>query len=45
MRAEESFNLWMDIYLESEPLRETLEAQKKHDQFMDYLGQNPKIPE
>ena len=45
LRAEESFDLWMDIYPESEPWCETLEAQKKHDQFMDYLGQNPKNPE
>lgn len=45
LRVEESFDLWMDIYPESEPWRETLEAQKKHDQFMDYLGQNPKNPE
>lgn len=45
LQVEESFNLWMDIYPESEPWFEKLEAQKKHDQFMDFLGQNPKIPE
>ena len=45
LRAEESFDLWMDIYPESEPWLEALEAQKKHDQFMDYLGLNPKNPE
>ena len=45
LRAEESFNLWMDIYPESEPWLEKLEAQRKHDQFMDYLGLNPKNPE
>lgn len=45
LRAEESFNLWMDIYPESEPWPTKLEAQKHHDQFMDYLGLNPKNPE
>ena len=45
LRAERSFDLWMDIYPESESMPELLTIQKKHDQFMDFLGQNPKNPE
>ena len=45
LRAEESFNLWMDIYPQSEPMLELLKAQKSHDQFMDHLGLNPKNPD
>ena len=45
MQAEEKFNRWMDIYPESEPWTQLLDAQKKHDQFMDTLGLNPKNPE
>ena len=45
LRAEEKFNLWMDIYPESERWPETLQAQKAHDQFMDQLGLNPKNPD
>lgn len=45
LRAEESFDLWMDIYPESETWLERLETQKKHDDFMDFLGNNPKNPE
>jgi len=45
LRAEESFNLWMDIYPESEPWIEKLDAQKHHDEFMDYIGLNPKNPD
>lgn len=32
----------MDIYPESERCPEALKAQKSHDQFMDYIGLNPK---
>ena len=42
IKAEEAFNLWMDIYPESERCPEALKAQKSHDQFMDYIGLNPK---
>lgn len=42
IKAEEAFNLWMDIYPESETWPETLQAQKSHDQFLDYVGLNPK---
>ena len=42
IKAEEAFNLWMDIYPESERWPEALKAQKSHDQFMDYIGLNPK---
>lgn len=45
LRAEESFNLWMDIYPESEPWQERLRMQASHDQFMDHIGLNPKNPE
>lgn len=40
IKAEEAFNLWMDIYPESERCPEALKAQKSHDQFMDYIGLN-----
>ena len=42
IKAEEDFDLWMDIYPESEPDPDKLDIQKKHDQFMDYVGLNPK---
>ena len=42
INAEEKFNLWMDIYPESEPWLERLNIQKTHDQFMDRIGLNPK---
>lgn len=42
LRAEESFNLWMDVYPEFESWPEKLQAQKKHDEFMDFIGLNPK---
>ena len=42
LRAEESFNLWMDIYPESEPWQERLKIQKAHDEAMDKMGLNPK---
>ena len=42
IKAEEAFNLWMDIYPESESWPDKLKAQKAHDQFMDHIGLNPK---
>lgn len=45
IKAEDDFNLWMDINPESEPWLEKLQAQKHHDEFMDMLGLNPKNPE
>ena len=42
IKAEEDFNLWMDIYPESESWPDKLEAQKAHDHFMDHIGLNPK---
>ena len=45
LKAEAYFNLWMDIYPQSEPMLELLKAQKSHDQFMDHLGLNPKNPD
>ena len=41
----QAFNLWMDIYPESERWPEKLKAQKAHDQFMDHIGLNPKNSE
>ena len=45
LRAEESFNLWMDIYPESEPWLDRLKIQKTHDERMDFYGLNPKNPD
>lgn len=45
IKAEEAFNLWMDIYPESEPWKEKLQIQKSHDQLLDQLGLNPKNPD
>ncbi len=42
MQAEADFNLWMDIYPESEPWQDRLDMQKSHDEIMDKLGLNPK---
>lgn len=42
IKAEEAFNLWMDIYPESERWPDKLKTQKAHDQFMDHIGLNPK---
>ena len=42
LKAEADFNLWMDIYPESEPWKERLNLQKTHDEFMDKIGLNPK---
>ena len=38
----EDFNLWMDIYPESEPWQERLKIQKAHDEVMDKIGLNLK---
>ena len=42
LAAEAKFNLWMDIYPESEPFPMNLQIQKAHDEFMDKMGLNPK---
>ena len=42
LKAEDSFNLWMDIYPESEPWKELLKAQEAHDKVMDNIGLNTK---
>ena len=42
LKAESDFNLWMDIYPESEPFSMNLQIQKSHDEFMDKIGLNPK---
>lgn len=42
LQAEADFNLWMDIYPESEPWQNRLDMQKLHDEIMDKLGLNPK---
>lgn len=42
LKAEADFNLWMDIYPESEPFDMNLQIQKTHDEFMDKVGLNPK---
>ncbi|MCL3784074.1 helix-turn-helix transcriptional regulator [Roseburia hominis] len=42
LKAEADFNLWMDIYPESEPFPMNLQIQKTHDEFMDKMGFNPK---
>lgn len=40
LKVEAEFNLWMDIYPESEPLTEILKMQKKHDKIMDQISLN-----
>ena len=40
LKAEADFNLWMDIYPESEPWQERLKIQKAHDEVMDKLGRS-----
>ena len=42
LKAEADFNLWMDIYPESESWQQRLDIQKAHDETMDKLGLNPK---
>lgn len=41
LKAEADFNLWKDIYPESEPWKERLNLQKTHDEFMYKIGLNP----
>ena len=43
--AEDAFFLWMDVYPETEMWPDRLQIQKKHDEFMDFVGLNPKNPE
>ena len=38
LKAEADFNLWMDIYPESEPWQERLKIQKAHDEVIDKIG-------
>lgn len=42
LKAEADFNLWMDIYPESEPFDLNLKIQKAHDEAMDKIGLNSK---
>lgn len=42
LKAETDFNLWMDIYPESEPFDINFQIQKTHDEFRDKIGLNPK---
>ena len=42
LKAEANFNLWMDIYPESEPWQERLKIQKAHDEVMDKIGSSIK---
>lgn len=42
LKAEAKFNLWMDIYPESEPFPMNLQIQRTHDEFMDKMGLNPR---
>ena len=45
LAAEDAFYLWMDVYPETETWPDRLRLQKSHDEFMDYIGLNPKNPE
>ena len=38
LKAEADFNLWMDIYPESESWQQRLDIQKAHDEVMDKIG-------
>lgn len=42
LKAEADFNLWMDIYPESEAWQDRLKIQKTHDDVMDKIGLNQK---
>ena len=42
LKAEADFNLWMDIYPESEAWQDRLKIQKAHDDVMDKMGLNIK---
>ncbi len=43
LKAEADFNLWMDIYPESEPFDVNLKVQEAHDEMMDEIAWNPII--
>lgn len=43
LKAESDFNLWMDVYPESEPSGMNLQIQKSHDAAMDEIGLNPEM--
>lgn len=45
MAAEESFNLWMDMYPETDPDQKMVEIQRTFDEHVDYYGLHPKTPE
>lgn len=38
LKAEAAFNLWMDIYPESEPFDLNLKIQRAHDEALDEIG-------
>ena len=40
--AEKSFDLWMDMYPRTDADPDMLRIQQKHDDVLNYLGQNPK---
>ena len=42
LKAEADFNVWMDIYPESEMWQDRLKIQKAHDDVMDKMGLNSK---
>ena len=42
LKAENDFNLWMDIYPEFESWPDRLAIQQSHDQIMDQMGLHPK---
>lgn len=42
LKAEADFNLWMDVYPESEPFDLNLKIQEAHDKAMDKIGLNSK---
>ncbi len=41
LKTEADFDLWMDIYPETEPFQQLLDAQNAHDKVMDEIGLNP----
>ena len=43
LKAEADFNLWMDIYPESESWQQRLDIQKAHDEFVDKVSLNPML--
>ena len=42
LKAEANFNVWMDIYPESEAWQDRFKIQKAHDDVMDKMGLNIK---